>query len=45
MLIDLHMRKLGYSASDMQAMLCVSMSDMKELYGIKPSGPSLRVVP
>ena len=44
MLIDLHMRKLGYSVNDMQTMLCMEMPDLKHLYGIKASGPTLRVV-
>jgi Zn-dependent peptidase ImmA (M78 family)/transcriptional regulator with XRE-family HTH domain len=44
MLIDLHMRKLGYTAADMQTMLCMEMGDLNDLYGIKPAGPLLRVV-
>jgi hypothetical protein len=44
MLIDLHMKRLGYTASDMQMTLCIETPDLNDLYDIKPVGPSLRLV-
>lgn len=43
-LIELHMNSLKYTVEDMVEMLKVSATDLAEMYGIKPTRPSFRIV-
>jgi Zn-dependent peptidase ImmA (M78 family)/transcriptional regulator with XRE-family HTH domain len=43
-LFSLHQTNLKYNMEDMQSMLCMYVDDIRDLYGIRDSKPTLRIV-